>query len=227
MSIVTFAKRINPKSRSLYLLLTLVLIIFGHPLVSELAIGDVLLGLLFATTPLAGVYAVSATRRLRIFAVVLGIPALLAILGHFFFGDIITDEWVLLTLMLVYYAFTTAGVIAHLFRRTKIDIDTIITAVSAYLMIGVTFATAHVIIGLANPGAYAGAVSDGTELWADSIYYSFVTLTTLGYGDITPVSGAARAASILEAAMGVLYMGILIARLVSDYQHTKSGPDAD
>jgi hypothetical protein len=227
MSISGFLKRINPKSRSLYLLVTLVLLIFGHPFFSEFAVGDVLLGLLFATTPLAGVYAVSANRRLRIFAIVLGTPALLAILEHFFLGVTPGNQWIFVLLMFVYYAFTTTGVIAHLFRRTQVDIDTIISAVSAYLMIGLTFATAHAMVGQANPDAYAGAITQGAELWANSIYHSLVTLTTLGYGDITPVSGVARSVSILEAATGVLYMGILIARLVSDYHRTRTPPDTD
>jgi voltage-gated potassium channel Kch len=220
-------EKVSPKSRSIYLLLSLILVIFGHPIIAGRPFGDFVFGILIATTPFAGVYAVSGKRRLQIAAVILGIPALVGVFEHFFLGVTLGDERYFVAMIFVYYAFTTAAVIFHLFRKERVDVDTVISAVSAYLMIGLTFATLHVMISLTNPESYTGEFVKGVSVWSDSLYYSFVTLTTLGYGDIAPLTPIARSMSTLEATTGVLYMGILIARLVSDYQSSNRSGDAD
>ena len=71
------------------------------------------------------------------------------------------------------------------------------------------------------PGAFAGHTDESGGL-ADWIYFSFVTLTTVGYGDITPVALGARSLTMLEALVGQLYPAVIIARLVS--LQTSSGP---
>jgi hypothetical protein len=220
-------KRMSPVGRSIYLLLSLVLLIFCHPFVAGHRFGDFFFGLLMATTPFAGLHAVSGNRRLRIVAVVLGIPALVGVFEHFFLGVTLGDERYFIAMIFVYYAFTTGAVVYHLFRPRRVNLDTIITAVSAYLMIGLTFATMHVMISLTDPNSYSGEFLGGVSVWSNSFYFSFVTLTTLGYGDILPLTSMARSMSTLEAVTGVLYLGILIARLVSDYQRKQTENDAE
>jgi hypothetical protein len=72
------------------------------------------------------------------------------------------------------------------------------------------------------PNAFSGNISAGSIAGArlrEMLYYSFVSLTTVGYGDITAVSPLARALSVLEVLSGVLYLGVLVARLVSLYKN--------
>ena len=210
--------RLFPKSRCYYLLITQLLLIYVYPSLSEGVSSTPLLGLLFAITPMAGVYAVSDNRRTLIAATVLGAPALLSVIWHFFVPvSGINDDFVLL-LVVIYYAFTTGAIIRHLFRRTRVDTDTILSAVSAYLMIGLTFAVTFMLLELRTPGAFVENTGNQVVEWGDMFYFSFVTLTTLGYGDMSPVAGHARSLAVLEAATGVLYMGTLIARLVSEYR---------
>jgi len=86
-------------------------------------------------------------------------------------------------------------------------------AIVVYLLLGFTWAQAYELVALWIPGAFAGAVdTSGSTPWT---YYSFVTLTTMGYGDIMPVHPLARALAVLEALTGQLYLAILLARLVS------------
>jgi ion channel len=86
-------------------------------------------------------------------------------------------------------------------------------AIAVYLLLGFTWAQAYELVTLWHPGAFAGAVdASGSQPWT---YYSFVTLTTMGYGDIMPVHPLARALAVLEALTGQLYLAILLARLVS------------
>jgi hypothetical protein len=86
-------------------------------------------------------------------------------------------------------------------------------AISVYLLLGFTWAEAYELVALWHPGAFAMAFGGRTSnQWT---YYSFVTLTTMGYGDIMPVHPLARALAVLEALTGQLYLAILLARLVS------------
>jgi voltage-gated potassium channel len=214
-----FIKKMKPTSRQTYLLVSLVAIIFIYPAVAEHPLARYLLGFLFATTPLTGIYAVSDNRRVLIVGTILGIPALLSIIGHFFWDASIVNDELYLTLIVVYYWFTTVAIIRNLFKRRKVDLDTILSAVSTYLMIGLSFSVLYMLTMFHTPGSFTVSTAGGVIQWHDMIYYSFVTLTTLGYGDITPLTPHARSLSILEAACGVMYMAILIARLVSEYQH--------
>jgi hypothetical protein len=212
-------KKLFSRSRCYYLLMSLIVLVYVYPALSGYTFAYRILGLLFAITPLTGIYAVSDERRTLIIATILGIPALLSVIWHFFVPfNLVHDEYVLV-LVVLYYAFTTGAIIRHLFRRKTVDTDTILSAISAYLMIGVTFAVTYMLMEIRNPGSFIENTANQTVEWGDMFYYSFVTLTTLGYGDISPVATNARSASIFEAATGVLYMSTLIARLVSEYKH--------
>jgi hypothetical protein len=214
--------KLTNTSRSVYLLASLIVLIFVYPTVAGRPIANIFLGTLFAITPLAGVYAVSINRRTTVVATILGAPAIMAIIGHFFFDtELITDQ-VFLVLIVIYYSFTTVQIIRHIFTKRKVDADTIISAVSAYLMIGLSFAVTFMLVHLSTQVALVESTSDQLVQWEDIFYFSFVTLTTLGYGDITPVTPVARSLAMLEAVCGVMYMSILIARLVSEYQSSRN-----
>lgn len=92
--------------------------------------------------------------------------------------------------------------------------DRVFGAVVLYLLIGLIWAVAYQFVDSALPGAFVGHVQSDKNL-ADWAYFSFVTLTTVGYGDITPVALGARSLAILEALVGQLYPAVIIARLVS------------
>ena len=111
----------------------------------------------------------------------------------------------------------TALVIRQVFREGPITLQRIQGAVAVYLLLGLTWAGIYELIGGIWAGAFrfSDAPRSRSELSASLAYYSFVTLTTMGYGDITPLHPAARSAAILEALTGQLFPAILIARLVA------------
>ena len=84
--------------------------------------------------------------------------------------------------------------------------------IAAYLLLGLAWAAAYEWLSLHDPGAFTGAGNGGGHQWT---YYSLVTLTTMGYGDILPVHPAARSLAVAEALTGQLYVAILISRLVA------------
>ena len=108
-----------------------------------------------------------------------------------------------------------AAVIAmKVFAPGRITTDRIMGAVALYLTLGVAWGNAYEIVALLDHQAFAGALDakNGVERW---FYFSFVTLTTVGYGDITPSSRVAQALAISEALVGQLYPAIILARLVT------------
>ena len=105
-------------------------------------------------------------------------------------------------------------VLAQTFRAGPVNVHRIQGAVAAYLMLGLFWALAYELVALLVPGAFSGAGLGAAER-PSFIYYSFVTLTTVGYGDITPVHPVARSLAVAEALTGQLYPAILLARLVS------------
>jgi hypothetical protein len=105
-------------------------------------------------------------------------------------------------------------VLGQAFRSGAVNIHRIQGAVAAYLLLGLAWALAYELVDLLAAGAFSGTGSAGPAR-SRFVYFSFVTLTTVGYGDVTPVHPAARSLALTEALTGQLYPAILLARLVS------------
>ena len=105
-------------------------------------------------------------------------------------------------------------VLGQTFRQGPVTFHRIQGGIAAYLLLGVIWAQAFGFVEMLRPGAFSGPtdVIPGPRGW---VYLSFITLTTVGYGDIVPVHPAARSLAMLEAVTGPLYVAILLARLVS------------
>ena len=93
--------------------------------------------------------------------------------------------------------------------------DTLAGAVAAYLLIGITFGLGYGLLEQISPGSFRDTLRAGRLVHpAEFIFFSFVTLTTVGYGDIIPWSGHARSLVILESVLGIMYPAVLIGRLI-------------
>ncbi|HXW28809.1 MAG TPA: potassium channel family protein, partial [Xanthobacteraceae bacterium] len=103
------------------------------------------------------------------------------------------------------------------FAAGKVTYHRVIGAVLLYLMIGFVFVALFCFIALLEPNAFTGLgpLQDNLAVVANFIYFSFVTLTTVGYGDIIPVHPVARGLANIEAIIGQLYPATLLARLVT------------
>jgi hypothetical protein len=101
---------------------------------------------------------------------------------------------------------------------TEINVNRLVGAICVYLIIGVTWAMFYTLADSIQPDSFAG-FSPGDDLGWDSewLYFSFVTMTTLGYGDILPISATARGLAYIQAVVGQFYVAILVAGLVSAY----------
>jgi hypothetical protein len=111
-----------------------------------------------------------------------------------------------------------ASAVRFAMRATVVDAEHIYAALSAYLLVGLCFGVLHWAIGITWPGSLVDAAAGGGTPAglpvSTAIYYSFVTLATLGYGDVVPKTEVARGLAVIEAVGGQLYIAVMIARLV-------------
>jgi len=201
--------------RFLVLLVALVAYLLVYPLLED-SDNKLILLVLTLGIPIAGVYAVSANRRDLVIAVVLALPLV---------ADSLTPGvWPLVLSMgfpLLLYVFVLVTVLKAVLGSRQVNLDTLFGAAAGYLLMGLAWATAYSWIERAQAGSFvinpANDLGASGVQWFDAIHFSYVTLTTLGYGEITPVSSLARSLSFLEAGAGVLYIAFLVARIVSAY----------
>lgn len=124
---------------------------------------------------------------------------------------------------LVFFSFVTWSQLRSLLIQRKVTGETISLSISVYLLLGMCWALLYILIFLRWPGAFsfAGSPELGAQLAANPersfpifIYFSLTTLSTIGFGDITPVTLKARYAAVAEGISGQFYLAILVARLV-------------
>lgn len=100
----------------------------------------------------------------------------------------------------------------------EVSVNRLIGAVNLYLLLAVLWSVMYAVVEKLIPGSFDGLSEPLTQGWSsDWLYFSFVTMTTLGYGDITPISATARTLAYLQAVFGQFYLAILVAGLVSTY----------
>ncbi len=169
---------------------------------------------------LTGLYAACRKRNVLYFGFCLAVPASL--------GDLTLymeiAPW-LYRLCLVFeialYFYVLFLIFKEVFLRPKVTADTIAGAISIYLLLGLVWSTIYILLESVLPGSFRLPSEGGPAsplLWPDLLFFSFTTLTTTGYGDITPANDHARSLASIEYIVGVLYIAIMVARLVSAYQ---------
>ena len=201
------------------LLLMLTVLIFTSPFVSDNPAIHWLDSIILMAVLLAAVYSVSSRGGSFRVALLLGVPALLsqvaAIAVDFFWLE--TLRYAATPLFLFWVCFLLLKDIA--LNIQTVTLDLVVGSVNIYLMLGLGFALVFAFIEHLQPGSFTGledfaAVPDQVPTF---LYYSFITMTTLGYGDISPVMPHAMTASYMLAILGQFYLAILVARLVSLY----------
>jgi len=198
--------------RFLFLLISLLILFVLSPFL-EGFIGMRLLMNAFVTFILiSGVYAVSEKKSVFIVASAFALPAFAGGWSVHFMESPCFQVMGKVSGAL-FFAYMAITLMSYLFRSKDITSDTIIGAICAYFLIGLMWAYIFATLEIFQPGTFH--ISQGGSLGTQSfMYYSFVTLTTLGYGDIITLTSQARSLSLLEAVFGQIYLAVVIARLV-------------
>ena len=196
------------------LFLTLLFTLAGYPLLKTLGFGLAALEVLLIVNLLA---AAASVERERGFRTLLGLGlaflilrCLQMILGVRVLLPLAEAVWVLACLL----ALVSAA--RHALGTGAVDGERIFAALNVYLLAGLMFSVGYWMLDQVWPNSFVTASAAGLEL-PQAVYFSFVTIATLGYGDIVPASDAARGLAILEAVGGQMYIAVLVARLVSSY----------
>jgi Ion channel len=167
---------------------------------------------------IAGVYAARGGKRRLMLAIALN--AILAAVGTLYITyDSRAAQCVFLVILLVCLLFNLLTTLSFVLTAGRVGPDHIYGAICSYVFIAMSFATIYTLQALAIPGAFNGIHTGNTtdRTWEDMLYFSITTLSTVGYGDITPLHRSARAICSVEMLTGTFYVAILIARLAGLY----------
>jgi Ion channel len=212
-----------------FLFLCQVLLLAFFPYLEQPGLPTVLFRLLGAAAFVSGVYAVSDKRVQWITALALAIPA--GVLNTMFaFRPDPRMAVPTLLFTIFFLVFTLVALLSAVIRAERVTHDTIYGALSVYLLMAITWAAAYLLLVTAQPSAITldpARHPNHRMDWFDCVFYSFVTLTSLGYGDIVPMTAQARSLSVLEAVSGIMYVAVLIARLVGIHATVKSQANSE
>ncbi len=213
--------KVLDKDRFLVLIVFIVALIVLGPFMEGIVGLRFFMDLFFSIIFVATIYAASQKRTHIIIAAILLIPTLLAVWTE----DIPTHN-TLLTIGyicgLIVFAFAVISILKYIFTEQVVTRQTISAAVVIYLLLALMWTFIYRLIENLYPGSFAVAhdkLQDAPNIY---LYFSLVTITTLGYGDISPTGGQAVSMAVLEAVTGQIYLVVVVAWFVGMYVSKKS-----
>ena len=214
-------RTVTVHNRFYFLLAGLLVVLLVAPVLTDPYPGFT--GALLTVTLLIAVFSMSTSKQfVRIAWVLVALKVALAAVS--FFEDSIGIF--LAESMIVFAFFLLAAVFSfqRVLEGDDVDMNRIAGAISIYMLIGLIWSSLFFFMAILNPEAFKGLTPPGgseiqhmNAIYMDLLYYSYVTLSTLGYGDVTPVSRAAQSLAYLEAISGVMYVAVLVSALVGSY----------
>ena len=203
------------------LLLSLILLFIFRPYdrgYVYLAVWELVLILVF----LSAIFNCDHSKRIKILSICLAIPALFfEWVNLFFHHNLFT--LLFLGFMIVFIFITTASIIKRVVINARVRLETLRGVVCAYFMVAIGFSFLYFFIDIIDPTSFSFSNLDKSQMITHShylselMYFSFVTLLCIGYGDIIAVKDAAQTFAILEGIVGQFYIAILVSRLVAVY----------
>ncbi len=220
----------RPKFGFLGLLICLVSLMVVNPFLQVYAPSQPVVRIFFTAVILFSAYSFLKKKRALIIISLLATPA--------FIFSWVSYSFQSPTIFLIQYAFHAiffvyliVSILTEIFSKNVITTDLIYGSICVYLLIGVAWANVYAVLENISPGSFNFPLSylqanpslNESETHSSLLlYYSFVTLATLGYGDITPVTPPAQSLAALESITGQFYLAVLVARLVGIYISNKS-----
>jgi hypothetical protein len=207
------------------LLIALGLLFLATPILQDLPASDLIDTMLLTAVMIFAVLAVGGRRRTLIIALVLVVPTVTGKWINHFSPALLSPLFHLLGAV-VFFGFVVVHLVLKVLRARTVDANILCAGLSGYLLLGLLWVPAYLAAARWNPAAFtvpAGSTPGGTLDAFSAFYFSFITLSTVGYGDITPVTRAARMLAVEESIIGLFYVAVLISRLVAIY--TSPPPD--
>jgi hypothetical protein len=180
------------------------------------------------TVQLATVWVTLRTSRARrltrlVADIGLGLAAAAAVLA--FFNHRPGDELGgIFTICCVLYLIAPFSIVRHLVFRLGIDMETLLGAIAAYLLIGMFFAFAYQAAGQFGSVPFFGSQGNGSI--SQDLFFSFVTMTTVGYGNLVPAANPGQTLAVLEALIGQLFLVVAVGKIIGSLQRPSGRSDA-
>ena len=194
-----------------YLLASILLVFFLGPIGFDCGLLSIMnLEILFLTILIFSIFLHEHNSKLFKLTVI----SLLIILINILFFDINQSVFQYF-LKLFIISIAIIELFKEIIRTKKIDFHIISSAISIYILIGIFWYLLFMLLLIIDPDSFYFRNLNKEYLSIDMIYFSFTTLTTLGYGDITPISYTAKMWSVTEAMIGVMFLAVMISRVVS------------
>ena len=208
-----------------YFLGAIILNILISPFVDPLKGGDLIEAILLSLVLLVAVFT-NAGRWKALLGIVLAAPALIGEWLSYWWPDQMLIYLVTRVSGLLFIAFVVVELLRFIIYAPRVDAEVLCAAVAGYLLSGLAWSLAYNLLDRVDPNSFVYTLSpkNGFSMSGfTSLYFSFITLSTLGYGDIVPTAQVSRMLAMVEAMFGMFYMALLVARLVSLYS-SKTGP---
>ncbi|MGD9329112.1 MAG: potassium channel family protein [Cyclobacteriaceae bacterium] len=185
------------------------------PSLVRASISEILSDILFVVLIISTLFLISAESKIiRAYTMAIGILGISAeIVDNFFWplGD--NFQTIFLLLFFIYFITLFSELIGQIFRSKLITLNVVLGAFTGYIMIGIIGYFVFRIIFLLNPESFALPDNSSRDLF----YFAFITLTTIGYGDISPVTEAARNFAIIVGLVGQFYNTVIIAIIIGKF----------
>jgi Ca2+/Na+ antiporter len=201
------------KERFLGLLIFIIAMLIVGPLFEEFVKIRILMDILWSAIFVSAIYAVSQKKHHILIGVMLALPMLASVWAKYF----VQYKALIAVGSLcgaAFFLFAIIQMLIFIYSHKEVTRDLIIGAAVVYLFMALMWTFIFVAVETLHPGSFNIPEGQNIEASRQFVYYSFVTLTTLGYGDITPATSMARSLCILEAVIGQLYLVVQVAWLV-------------
>jgi voltage-gated potassium channel len=199
---------------SIELLIALFALFVSLPFVETLRSGALIESILISVVLIAAIFAVAGSRSVLWAAMLLALPALAARWIHQLRPDAVPPE-LFLVAGILFVSFVIVNLLRFVLSATSVNIEVLCVSISAYLLLGLVWTLAYWLVAEIIPDAFAFNGQETSLKGFNGLYFSLITMCTVGYGDITPVAKVARMLAAMEAITGLLYVAVLIARLVA------------
>jgi len=208
-------------ARFLVLLILLLFLLVLTPFLDKFIETRILMDVFLTAIFIFIIYSIRLKRSQAIIAFVLVLPLIIATWSTYFF-EIKTLSMLTRIFGALFFAYAAINILRIIVKSEKVTRETIFAAIVAYLLIALMWAFLYMILELVSPGSFSFPDKGS---WGEMMryeYLSFVTITTLGYGDITPVTDQASALVLIEAFVGQIYLVVLVAWLVGMHVSRRS-----
>ncbi|NNL77147.1 MAG: hypothetical protein HKO68_12500 [Desulfobacterales bacterium] len=209
------------KNRFFYLIVAIMAMILVNPIFREFIRLRFLLDIFFTVIFISGIYAISYKKQHILFAALLALPMIISLWAKYIF----VSDYVIIVgrfFGILFFGFAVVHASQFILKAENVTKDVLFAAIVVYLMIALMWTFIYSLLELIHSGSFSIPDTQIQEASQHFLYFSFVTITTLGYGDITPVTEVAKSLAVVEAVVGQIYLVVVVAWLVGMHVSKKS-----